>query len=110
MDRSCERRALGDQFVDISCRCGDLVSLFPCFAARYLTDFVLTSSDGLALDFFTYTGKGTVHSDDMKANGLGGAVLIQVVSRIDNMVSTIVGIGELTKAKKWRVTEAACQN
>lgn len=40
-----------------------------------LKNFVLSSSDGLVLDFVIYTGKGTVPEADTKELGLGGAIV-----------------------------------
>ncbi|KAH9377484.1 hypothetical protein HPB48_006255 [Haemaphysalis longicornis] len=47
-----------------------------------LKNFVLSSSDGLVLDFLIYTGKGTVPDADMKELGLGGAVVKRLLETV----------------------------
>lgn len=49
-----------------------------------LKNFVLASPDGLVLDFLVYTGKDTVHADDTKSYGLGGAVVKKLATTITN--------------------------
>lgn len=47
-----------------------------------LKNFVLSSSDGLVLDFVIYTGKGTVPEADTKELGLGGAIVKRLLHTV----------------------------
>ncbi|XP_049845325.1 uncharacterized protein LOC126298047 [Schistocerca gregaria] len=55
-----------------------------------LKNFILTSSDGLVLDFAIYTGKGTIPDSDQKEHGLGAGILKLLARTIPNDYNRVI--------------------
>lgn len=72
------RRA--DDFVQRTCPARQYVPSKPNPVG--LKNFVLSSSEGLVLDFIIYTGKGTVCEADTKELGLGGALVKRLLDTV----------------------------